>query len=48
MAMLIAKLGDMPIELENRAKRYGQPFRAILERAAAMIREGARYDIKSE
>lgn len=30
--------GDLPGELERRAKGYGQPFKAILEKAASELK----------
>lgn len=46
-ALMIANNGDMSGELRRRARGYGQPFRAILERAAEMIEERERVRIKT-
>jgi hypothetical protein len=36
-AQTIADDGDMAWELRQRARGYGQPFRAILEKAATLV-----------
>ncbi len=42
IAQRIYDRGDMPEELYRRARGYGYPFRAILEKAAALVDGGGK------